>query len=209
VAVALVAMVAILSGAIALSPGARHAVAGWLGLRGVKIVQVHSPTPLPTGLGTNLMLGSQVPLAQAQADVGFQILVPAALGPLDEVYFSGRFVDGKVTLLYRAHADLPEAETTGVGLLLTEFRAGIDQDHLEKMLGPGTTIESVTVNGEQGFWIAGAPHVELLFDINGEIVPDSLRLAGNVLVWERGDLTLRIESALSKEQAIAIAESVG
>jgi hypothetical protein len=209
VAVALVAMVAVLSGALAISPGARHAVAGWLGLRGVKIVQVPSPTSLPTGVGTNLMLGSPVPFAQAQAEVGFQILVPTALGPLNEVYFSGRFVDGKVTLLYRARAGLPEAETTGVGLLLTEFRAGIDQEHLEKMLGPDTTIESVTVNGEQGFWIAGAPHIELLFDLNGEIVPDSLRLAGNVLVWERGDLTLRIESALSKEQAIAIAESVG
>jgi hypothetical protein len=209
VAVALVVLVAVLSGTLALSPGARHAVAGWLGLRGVKIIEVPSPTPLPPGLGTNLQLGLPVPLAQAQAETKFQILVPAALGPPDEVYFSGRFADGKVTLLYRARGDLPEAPTTGVGLLLTEFRASTNQEYLQKMLGPGTTIESVTVNGEQGFWVAGAPHVELLFDMNGAVVPDSLRLAGNVLIWEHGDLTLRIESALSREQALAIAESVG
>src|SRR6266850_1128887 len=97
-----------------------------------------------------------IPLAQAQADVRFQILVPAALGPPDEAYFSGRFVEGKISLLYRARAGLPEAETTGVGLLLTEFRADIDQQFLGKMLGEGTVIESGTVNGEQGFWIAGA-----------------------------------------------------
>jgi hypothetical protein len=209
VAVALVALVSILSGTLAISPGARHAVAGWLGLRGVKFVQVPSPSPLPTGLGTNLQLGLPVPLAQAQAETKFQILVPAALGPPDEVYFSGRFADGKVTLLYRARADLPEAPTTGVGLLLTEFRATTNQEYLQKILGPGTTIESVTVNGEQGFWVAGAPHVELLFDMNGAVIPDSLRLAGNVLLWEHGDLTLRIESSLSKELALAVAESVG
>src|SRR5258706_473451 len=116
---------------------------------------------LPPGLGTNLQLGLPVPLAQAQAETKFQILVPAALGGPDEVYFSGRFADGKVTLLYRARAGLPEAPTTGVGLLLTEFRATTNQEFLQKMLGPGTTIESVTVNGEQGFWVAGAPHVEL------------------------------------------------
>jgi hypothetical protein len=34
-----------------------------------------------------------------------------------------------------------------------------------------------------------------------------VRLAGNVLLWESGGVTYRIESTLSKAEAIAIAES--
>ena len=34
------------------------------------------------------------------------------------------------------------------------------------------------------------------------------RLAANVLLWEQDGLTLRLEGAFSKEQALLIAESV-
>jgi hypothetical protein len=39
-------------------------------------------------------------------------------------------------------------------------------------------------------------------------VPETIRLAGNVLLWERGELTLRIESGLTKEGAVRVAASV-
>ena len=42
-----------------------------------------------------------------------------------------------------------------------------------------------------------------------QMIVGAIRLAGNVLLWEHGDLTLRIESSLSKELALAVAESVG
>jgi hypothetical protein len=41
------------------------------------------------------------------------------------------------------------------------------------------------------------------------VVQDSTRIADNVLIWEQGDLTLRLESALSRDQALGIARSFG
>jgi hypothetical protein len=35
-----------------------------------------------------------------------------------------------------------------------------------------------------------------------------VRLVGDVLVWQRGNLTLRLEGASSKNAALAIAESM-
>ena len=64
------------------------------------------------------------------------------------------------------------------------------------------------VNGEPGFWIAGDFHEVLYLDANGESIADSVRLAGNVLLWEQGDLTLRLESALTKSEALRIARSI-
>jgi hypothetical protein len=36
---------------------------------------------------------------------------------------------------------------------------------------------------------------------------EQVRLAGNVLLWERGTRTLRLEADISKEEALRIAES--
>lgn len=35
-----------------------------------------------------------------------------------------------------------------------------------------------------------------------------MRLAGNILIWEQGNLTLRLESDLPKGEALRIAESM-
>ena len=64
------------------------------------------------------------------------------------------------------------------------------------------------MNGSPGFWIAGAPHAILYVAPNGEPIPDTVRLAANVLVWKRGAVTVRIESLLTKEQALRVAQSV-
>jgi hypothetical protein len=66
----------------------------------------------------------------------------------------------------------------------------------------------VKVSGDPGFWIAGKPHVLMFLDPNGNVIDDSVRLAGNVLLWERGDLTLRIEGALTLDQALAVAQGI-
>jgi hypothetical protein len=210
VAVALVVLIALLSGTLVLSPGARRAVAGWLGLRGVRIEVTPSPSASPLPLGNNLNLGEQVTLAQAKGRVPFRILIPHApdLGPPDAVYLrTGNFAE-QVTMLWRAGPGLPRAAHTGVGLLLTQFRATMDVDLIKKVTSEATTLEGVRVNGGQGFWIAGAPYQILLVNSDGGIVPDSIRLAGNVLLWEQGDLTLRIEADLAKERALGIAATV-
>jgi hypothetical protein len=219
-AVALMVAVALFAGTMVFSPGARHAVAGWLGLRGVKITVTPSPTfrsptltpsPMPTSLGSGLDLGKRVTLAQVRGLVPFEIMIPAELGAPDEVYLRTGFVEDQVILLYRARPGLPAAKLTGAGLLFTEFQAQVDTEFVEgKILFLGaTSVAPVTVNGDPGYWIEGAPHEIQYFDPDGTSVPDRTRLAGNVLLWQHGDVTFRIEADIGRAQALRIAESVG
>lgn len=217
-AVAVVVALALFAGTMVFSPSARHAVAGWLGLRGVKITVSPSPTasgsvapsPRPTSLGFGLDLGDRVTLAQVQGLLPFMIQIPAELGPPDEVYFRSGFVQDQVILLYRARPGLPAAALTGAGLLLTEFQARVDTEFVEgKLVFLGaSTVEPVTVNGDPGYWIEGEPHEIQYFDRDGDQVPDRTRLAGNVLLWQHGDITFRIEADITMAQALAIAESL-
>jgi hypothetical protein len=223
-AAAAVSVAVLTSGILLFSPTARRAVAGWLGLRGVQIVvtspspprptasSTTSPTP-PPPLGGNLDLGRPVTLSQALSLVPYRVLLPTVseLGSPDEVYV--RFLQPnveQVSLVYRARPGFPRAATTGAAVLVTEFQAAIDEQFLVKKIlpGGGVTLQSVRVNGEPGFWIAGDLHEVLYLDANGESIVDSVRLAGNVLLWEQGDLTLRLESALTKSEALRIARSV-
>jgi hypothetical protein len=185
-------------------------VAGWLGLRGVRIQLSPGPTLSPRPLGTGLDLGQKLTLAEAQAHVPYRIVVPhtAGLGPPDAVYLRSGYFDPQVTLIWHARPGLPRAHETGEGLLLTEFRASIQADLIKKFVSEATAFEPVRVNGGQGFWIAGAPHELAFVDKDGAILEDTVRLAGNVLVWEQGELTLRLEGRLGKDQALSIAASI-
>jgi hypothetical protein len=77
---------------------------------------------------------------------------------------------------------------------------------MQKVVAP-TQISDVTVGGEHGFWIEGA-HTVGYTDGSGEIVQDDLRIADNTLLWQVGRVTFRLESALSKDASIRIAESI-
>jgi hypothetical protein len=212
VAVAVAAMVAVLTGVLVVSPGAREAVARWLGLRGAGLEVVPTLPPAPTRpLGEGLFLGRRVSLAEAERSAPYSILVPTLpeLGSPDEVYVEARVGDRIVSLVYRSRPGIPPAAQTGAALLVTQFRARIDEELIEKkLLGTGTDIEFVTVGGEDGFWLEGQPHVLYFQDPDGIRLEQTVRLAGNVLLWERGDLTLRIEGDINREQAIRIAESM-
>jgi hypothetical protein len=207
-AVALVVLVAVLSGVLTFSPSARKAVAGWLGLRGVKIEVTPSLSPVPLGRG--LVLGPAVSLDEAQAAVPFRILLPSLpdLGKPDEVDLIETFATGQVSLLYRARPDLPRATQTGVGLIVTEFEAKPNLLFIKKTVAStGATLQSVKVNGDPGFWIEGI-HELFYVTPDGHQIRDTPRLAGNLLLWQHGSVTLRLEADITKELALAIASSV-
>jgi hypothetical protein len=116
----------------------------------------------------------------------------------------------QVFLVWRARPGLPEASSTGAGLVLSEFRAEVDQQLIEKKVlpGTGTAVEAVDVRGSPGFWISGRPHLLVFLDEFGRVIEDQVRLAGNVLLWEAGEVTLRLEAAITREVAVRIAETV-
>ena len=211
-AVAAAAVVVLATGALAASPGARQAVANFLGLRGIRIKIVPSLSPVPSpSLGSGFSLGDPMTLAQAQARVPFRIGVPTAsgLGSPDEVYVLESSSGAEVSLLYRARPGLPVASTTGAGLLVSQFQGRLDRPLLGKAVGEGAVIRGVTVNGHPGFWIEGQPHELFFLDRGGRPIPETVRLAGNVLVWQQGDVLIRSESALPLDRALRIAQSVG
>jgi hypothetical protein len=185
----------------------RNAVADWLGLRGVEVER--SPKPVQ-GLGKDLELGRPVSLAEARDALGFEPLVAARAqyGAPDGIYLADRPAGGRVTFQYEPRPGLPAAPGSKVGLLVTEFEAEISEPVLSKLAGPDTTIERLQVNGQLAFWLAGAPHTVAFVDRDGKIFQDDSRLAGNTLLFAQGPRTIRIESGLTKAEALALAEGL-
>ena len=146
--VALVLLI-IAVGALAVSPELRTAVAKRLGIHGIEIIFVdETPTPAASPVGTTLLLGESMTLAEAQSRVSYVIQVPAELGPPDEVYLRQLAAGPMVTLLYRPRPDLPEAEETGVGALLMQFPATSDIEQIVKRVTMGTgSVIGVTIDG--------------------------------------------------------------
>jgi hypothetical protein len=164
--------------------------------------------PPVTSVGARLSLGQSTTLDEVQTRVTFQVLVPSLLGKPDEVYLGNAPPGGQVALVYYPRQDLPQANTTGVGLLLTAFQGSVPASFFGKGIPPGTRLAEVQVNGGSGYWIEGDPHTFFYLDSRGQGRSETTRLAGNVLLWEQNQLTLRIESALPKDQVLRIAASV-
>jgi hypothetical protein len=192
----------------------RDAIAGWVNVH-VFFQRVHvvpTPSPLPPGpLGQRLGLGSRTTLAGAQSQVSWHVTVPSRLGDPDEVYLQlppTGSAKGEVTLVYSTRPDIPVAGETGVSVLVTEARGAVDRNFFGKMLGPGTTVDEVTVAGHGGFWIAGSLHDFYFNDANGSFRGETMRLATNTLILDVGGTIVRIEGNLTKAQALEIAASL-
>ena len=192
----------------------REAIANWANVH-VLFKRVHElPTPSakpPGPLGERLGLGGRTTLVAAQKQVSWHVAVPASLGRPDEVYLQpppDAPVQGEVTLVYATRPGIPVAGQTGVSVLITEARGAVDTNFFGKMLGPDTTLETVTVSGHDGYWISGSPNVFFFTDANGEVRNETMRLAANTLILDYGGTVVRIEGNLTKAQALEIATSL-
>ena len=196
----------VLSGFLAFSPGARDAVADFLGVRGIQI-QYRETLPEMSSVGRDLSLGAATTLERAESEAGFDVLLPdeAEYGTPDAVYVREGTSGPEVSLVYEASPGLPASGETGVGLLVLQLRADIYDPTYEKSLGFGANVQRVRVHDETGYWISGDVHV--LTRIGDELHQDAARLAGNTLVWEQGDVTMRLESALGKRASLRIART--
>jgi hypothetical protein len=189
-----------------------------LGLSGLRLVPVSSLPPTvptmspPSGPpGSGLGLGEQTTLEAARSAVQFTVRVPTAAGlsTPDTVYLGYPPRGGRVELVYAVRPGLPAAGPAPVGLLITQFQGSTDDGLVKKMFGGSTQIEFLTVEGARGYWITGQPHVLLYQEPGtGTVREEPGRLVGNVLIWERGGVIYRIESALARDDVIRIAESM-
>ena len=177
-------------------PGPRQAVANLFRIGSVTLTVVADLRPAAVEREPS---GMMVTLNKAQEGVWFPIL--ALDQDPDAVYLDPSVPGGMVTLGYGADDD-------GYALLITQLLATTDEQAVTKLLTPNTNVESVTVEGEPGFWIEGDPHVVILFNQDGDLVEDSARLAANTLLYIVGNRTVRIEGGLSLGQALEVAAAL-
>lgn len=183
----------LLAGAAMAVPPTRDAILQVLGLRGVKIERVPRLPPVPAGTRTGLRLGlgRPIPLDSARHAAGFTALLPPGS---PTAYLNHDVPGGRVSLLSGR-------------VLIIEFR-GTATPFIFKVIGPGTSFKQLRVNGGPGVYLSGAPHEVLFQTATGQIETDRVRLAGNVLVWQHGPLTIRIEGTRTLAEALALARSL-
>jgi len=201
------AAVLIAASALVVSPGAREAVARFLGVRGVETVRLDA---LPPGVLMvtlpDLDVGEPTSLAEVRGQLDYRPFTfdPARFGPPDGVYLDG----SALSYVYRPTPDLPETKVAGVGLLLTQFEGQTGYDIVKKVVDDDTAIEAVSVGDRPGLWIEGQHAVAYLDPTIDNFVEVPVRLSGSVLLWQDGELTVRLEVNLSREEAIAVAETL-
>ena len=179
-------------------PQARTAILDWLGLNGVSIERVPTQPDAPVQ-PINYGLGRLVDLEEARELAKFEVVAPLATP--DEVRFSEALPGGQVAFVWLDDEGRLDA-------LLTEFRADLDREFMGKMAGPETTIDRFQLNGEPAVWLDGAPHGFTYRNLAGEVREETLRLAGSTLLWQRGSVIFRLESGLSRDEAVDFAESL-
>ncbi|MFE9692150.1 hypothetical protein [Micromonospora sp. NPDC005806] len=184
----------------ALPPGraaVADAVTGLLRFAGVVIGA--SPVPVsPTGTPSPLPSQRPVALDEAQRLVRFPIRVPAKLGPPERVLVADPDGTGTyrvATLLYR-----------GGALRLDAFDGQLDVVFQKQASGPG--VELVQVDGDFAVWVDG-PHPVAYVDRTGTVRVETARLAASTLIWQESGVSYRLEGNLTRDEAVAVAGSLG
>lgn len=189
-ALVLVLAALVLAVAVAFAvPPARSAILRFLHLRGARIERVDRLPEVRTR--TPLDLGIPVSLADAAETAGFEPLRSSLLGDPDRVTWDG-------AMLWFRYGN--------VRLLVSQFRGSERIELVKKLVEPRTTITPVSVLGQQGYFLSGATH--FLYLAPTDLIRDErVRLVRNVLLWQHGPLTLRLEGDMTVGQALRIARS--
>lgn len=193
------------------SPDVRQAVARFFGLDTVRVERVPTldipVTATPVGAVT-LQPGTTSPpdelaglttLADARQRANFSIRLPAYpdnLGDPQRVYyqdFAQTLNNAEQVILFYPDFALYEAKSI----------------IYQKSIGEATIVEETKVNGRQALWLSGSSHLVELESASGGKSVDFVRVVtGNVLAWETGEVTYRLETELPLDEAIRVAESI-
>ena len=192
--------------ALAVSPDLRDRVLDAFGLRNVRIERV---THLPSveADARELELGTRVSLQRAQAALGARIGPPAALGAPDGIFEDPLQGGVDVTFLYQPPT---VAERLGPRqrVLVSAVRGTLDAQVLGKTLAQATRVQRLRIDGGQAVLVTGEPHIVVLFRRANALDTTYTRLAGTTLLWQRGDLLVRVEGDLPAARLIGIARSL-
>ncbi len=209
VALALVALLALAAIAAALG----------LGLPGLRIVLGDPPSPPPSAApvpsavpgppGSTLGLGRVVTLEEARALSRRPLALPSdpTIGQPDAIWVDAAR-GAQIAMVWAATPDLPATTDPGIGLVLMTFDGSIDPGYFTKIIGSGTVVERIRVDGRPGYWIEGDPHFFFYESSAGVVVEDSRRWVGDALLWSDGSTTYRLETSAGRAAALEIATSL-
>ncbi|HJR81120.1 MAG TPA: hypothetical protein VJ821_13685 [Anaerolineales bacterium] len=142
-------------------------------------------------------IAGEMTLEEAQQSVTYPILLPSypsGLGIPDRVFVQD--ADGDMAILVWLDPQEPER----VSMSLHFIPAG--SWAIDKV--KPATIQQTSVDGERALWTVGPYPLRLS---SGDITFTRL-INGHVLIWEKGNITCRLETELPLEEAIRIAESL-
>ena len=208
-------IILILFGSLMLIPPARAAIIEFIQIGVVRIFRT-KPTPLPppnqeapstlapvlTPTPQALIpilerLGGEMTLEEAQKAVSYSILLPSYppdLGLPDRIFVQD--AEGKMTILVWIDPQQPDQILMSLHMIPPGSWA-VDK------FAPAE-VQETTVNGQRAIWAVGPYPLRLR---NSDIQYMRL-IEGHVLIWKENHLTYRLETDLSLEEAIKIAESL-
>jgi hypothetical protein len=173
------------AGALFAIPQTRAAILDLFRIGGVEVRRVETQPRAPVRPAA---LGREVSLATALSNVDFPLLAPR--DP------------------FTAYVDGPMVNLRWKRYVLTQWR-GEQLPYAQKQVGPRSQTVGVEVRGTTGLWITGARHEIIYRDpATDQIVAKSRRLVGNVLIWEAGGVTYRLEGARTVADARAVARNL-
>ncbi len=175
-------------------PQARTAILRFFHLGGESVVRVETLPPA-VERAKSRGLGEALSRAEAERRVGFRLVLPPFRGEEpSRVYVLG---DTVATVVVRAPNPV----------LLAEFRSAYPE-LLQKLITDRTRVEPLRVGGAPGLWLEGGPHTLTYFDRRRGFQERPVLVRGNVLLWIRGGLTLRLEGGITKARALALARAM-
>jgi len=176
-------------------PQARTTILHWFHIGGATIERVET---LPPAVERSRAggLGRSMSLKAAEREVGFHILLPPykCCGP-GRVYVLGDSLATVILGIGRNHH-----------ALLSEFPS-FGPLSMKKLTMGETRVEDARVNGNEAVWIEGGTHTLKYFDRRFGVQEQNVLIHGNVLIWARGELTLRLEGRLTKQEALFFARN--
>ena len=195
-------VVAVAAAATFASNDAREAVADFLGLgvRGERIERLPTPAPgvtataVPTPeTGTAGIEGIATRVTRAEViAAGTSLVLPASLGEPSGYY-----------AVYGA----PPVFVVDYGhIQIWEFPYEEDYFLGKGIIGDGTVVQELLVDGHKAYWVSGGLRVVTVNNSDGSPIAGTQRsVTANALLWSADGLFRRIEGAGTLEEALELA----
>ena len=194
-ALAALAVIALVVGATLALPQSRSAIAELFGLSNVRVEVGPTDGPPPPVLSPE-SFARPVSLEEAREAAAFPLRLPARDGALlqpDAVYLQGEFNSAPVVILVYDTEDYDLYQST-----FGFFGKGVPEPFIE-----------FEFDGHNALWIEQGGHIASFLDDQGRVVIETRRSVERAtLFWEENGITYRLETSLSREDAVRVAQSL-